>query len=233
MKKFISILSVVILIFVISIETFAVNINGDKANVFIAEDGSKIEYYLDEYGMPYQSIDGEKVYIALSLPSLEVTDVDLICKLNSELLDNKNKSISKAAPSTYIDLSGCANSSNSNEYSIRATGLDNDFFNVGPFKYNTHHKAIVIKTSVHIKGLKGDKHLNITYFYYSEKNDKFYSITMMDKDCTITGGFRFQHSPSIYPYGKFGFIAHNTLKSCTIKIFTTPYAVNGPTLPEI
>lgn len=32
--------------------------------------------------------------------------------------------------------------------------------------------------------------------------------------------------------GKFSLIAHNTLKSCTIKIFTTPYATGG-TIPQI
>lgn len=210
-------------IFMMAVETFAINVNIDEAQIFIAEDGSEIVYYLDENGMPYQNIDGEKTYIAIGLPSMEVTDESLINELNSQLPSNEtDNNMGRAVPTGYVDLSNCANNSNSIEYSINATGLDNDFFNTSPFKYNKHHNAIAIKSSSHKKGLGGDKHLNITYYYYSEQNDKWYFITMMDKDCSVTGGFRFQHSPSLYPYGKFSFMAHNTLKSCTIKIFTTP-----------
>lgn len=235
MKKFISVLCVMMLIFAMSIETFAVNINFDKANVFIAGDGSKIEYYLDEYGMPYQSIDGEKVYIALSLPSLEVTDIDLVCELNSQMKYSEAFSVNKAAPASYIDLSNCGSNENSIEYSVKATGLDEDFFNVGPFKYNISHKGLIIKTTSHSFPLFSifDYSLNITYYFYHPDANKWYSITMMNKDCSIIGGFRFQHSPKLYPYGKFSFIAHSTLKSCKIKISTTPYAVSGPTLPQI
>ncbi|MDE5994164.1 MAG: hypothetical protein K2G60_01485 [Oscillospiraceae bacterium] len=228
MKKVISVLIAVVFMFMLSAETFAMSVN-----IFIAENGSEIEYYLDENGMPYQNIDGERVYVALSLPSLEIKDENLINELNSQLPSKEASDMSRSVPTDYIDLSNCANDSNSIEYSINATGLDEDFFNTKPFKYNTSHKAIAIKSSNHKKPLLGgDKHINITYFYYSSQKDKWYSITMMDKDCSVSGGFRFQHSPSLYPYGKFSLIAHNTLKSCTIKIFTTPYATGG-TIPQI
>ncbi len=235
MKKFISILSVVMFIFAMSVETFAVNINADKPNIFIAEDGSEIEYYLDEYGMPYQKINGEKIGIALSLPSLEVTDEDLIYELNLEIPHNENQNMQRSAPSDFIDLSNFDSNVNSSEYSFTATGLDEDFFNTKPFKFCRSHSAVVIKSSKHKRPLfsVNDNNLNITYYYYSSQKDKWFAYTMMDKDCSVIGGFRFQHSPSIYQFGKFSFIAHSVLKSCTISIFTTPYSLAGPTIPQI
>ena len=182
-----------------------------------------------------ETIDGEKVYIALSLPSLEVTDGDLICELNSEMKYSEASGVNKAAPTSYIDLSNCGNNENSIEYSVKATGLDDGFFNVGPFKYNINHKGLIIKTTSHSFPLFSiyDYSLNITYYFYYPNANKWYSMTMMNKDCSIIGGFRFQHLPQLYPYGKFSFMAHSTLKSCKIKISTTPKVVSGPTLPQM
>lgn len=231
MRKIISIICVLTIISMFPLETFAVNENTKEELTFVTESGESIHYYLDEFGMPYQIDNGEIVYIALGLPSLEITDEELISELNQGLPRINN---TKAVPTNYFDLSNCTNDSDSTNYVVNATGLDNAIFNTSVLKYNTHHKAIVIKSSNHTKGWGGDKHINITYYYYKPSADRWYSITMLDKDCTIIGGYRFQHSPSLYPYGKFGLLAHNTLKSCKITIYTTPRALDaGNPLPSI
>lgn len=116
---------------------------------------------------------------------------------------------------------------------MRATGLGDDFFSISVFKYNKHHKALVIKTSSH-KPLFCAEEVDIIYYYYYEYSNKWYAYTFMNKDCSVLGGFRFLHSPSVYEYGRVELIAHSTLTSCDVEIFTTPYATGvGSSIPDV
>ena len=45
-------------------------------------DGTVIEYYLDEYDAPYKYINGEQVYVFISLDRYKVTDQNEIAALN-------------------------------------------------------------------------------------------------------------------------------------------------------
>lgn len=228
MKKAVSLFLSLALVSAFIFQTFAMGIETEKVYIFETGKGENIKYYLDDEGMPYQRIEGEKVYIALALDSLVVKDEVIINELNKLTITNERSLPESERPAGYFDLSQCSNTSDSRKYSAHLVSLDQKFSYSPPFYYNAYHKAMVVKTTNHDKPFGGDKHLNITYFYYDANTKRYYSITMMDKDCSVIGGFRFQHSPSLYPVGKLQYIAHSTLRSCDISIYTTPMASGKP-----
>ncbi len=228
-KKFVSIVLASSMLFLCSFSTFA--IDSIESYVFIDENGNEITYYIDDENIPFTLVDGEKTYIALGLPEYEITDTAVINELNMQRL-SENDISSRSVPTNYFDLSGCANTANSEAYTVRATGLDEAFFSTSVFKYNKHHQALVIKTSSH-RPLFCAEEVNIIYHYYSKDSDKWYGYTMMNKDCSVLGGFRLLHSPSVYEYGRVDIRAHSTLASCDVEIFTTPYATGaGSSIPN-
>lgn len=230
MRKILSIILALSLMLLCTFSTFA--IDSAEKHVFIDENGNEITYYIDDENIPFLLIDGEKIYIALGLPDYEVTDATMVDELNIQRL-SENGINSRAVPTNVADLSGCDNSANSSSYTVNATGLGDDFFHTSVLKYNKSHKALVIKTSSH-RPLFCAEEVNIIYYYYYESEDKWYSYTFMNKDCSILGGFRFLHSPSVYEYGKVALLAHSTLTSCDVEIFTTPYATGvGSSLPNV
>lgn len=83
MKKIISVLLITVLcISMLSINAFAED-NQVQVHNYVAPDGLKYEYSLDEHGAPYQYVNGEKKYLAIPLPQLRVTDPRMIRQLNS------------------------------------------------------------------------------------------------------------------------------------------------------
>lgn len=226
-KKLLSIILAMSILFLCSFSTLA--IDSVESHIFIDEEGNEIVYYIDGENIPFSLVDGEKIYIALGLPEYEVKDSLIVSELNEQRLSENNNA--RSEPTDFCDLSGCANTSNSSSYIVNASGLGDSYFNTRVLKYNTSHKAIAIKTSSH-KPIFCDEEVNIIYYYYHNKNEKWYSYVFMNKDCSVLGGFRFLHSPSLYQYGKVGIIAHSTLTSCKLEIFTTPYAT-GPSIPNI
>ncbi|MBQ3524360.1 MAG: hypothetical protein IJA43_07915 [Clostridia bacterium] len=227
-KKLVSIILASSMLFLCSFSTFA--IDDVEQYVFIDENGNEITYYIDDENIPFTLVDGEKIYIALGLPEYEVTDTAVINELNMQRLCENDIS-SRSVPTDFFDLSDCANNVNSEAYTVRATGLDEAFFSTSVFKYNKHHQALVIKTSSH-RPLFCAEEVNIIYHYYSVDSGKWYGYTMMNKDCSVLGGFRLFHSPSVYEYGRVEIRAHSTLASCDVEIYTTPYATGGSSLPN-
>ncbi|MBO5944786.1 MAG: hypothetical protein J6Q50_05790 [Clostridia bacterium] len=227
-KKLVSVILALNILLLCSFSTFA--FDRMESYVFIDGNGNEITYYIDDENIPFLLVDGEKIYIALGLPKYEVTDSAIVDELNMQRLCENDIS-SRSVPTNFFDLSGCANTANSEAYTVRATGLDDDFFSTSIFKYNKHHKALVIKTSSH-KPLFCAEEVNIIYYYYYQDSDRWYAYTFVNKDCSVLGGFRFMHSPSAYEYGRIELRAHSTLASCDVEIFTTPYAT-GSSIPDV
>lgn len=222
MKKIISIFMVVIIL--LSLPLISYGGNYIEQRTYVDEEGRTIAYYIDQENIPYQIADGQKIYIVLPLEEYEVKDEAVIYELNSNL-PNKQNVATCSAPTSYYDLSSGEASANSRSYTEYAA-LNGNSFMTSVFKYNKSHIAVVVKTSSHKPVLCTDKNINIIYYYYRETADKWYAYTFMDKNCT-GAGFRFQHSPQIAPYGQLKISAHSTLTSCTLEVFTTPYASSG------
>lgn len=235
MKKIITVFISLLMVFAISFQSLALT-NGVASNYFMLDDGSYITYYLDEYGNPYQIIDGQQVYIALALEHLKETDEEVIAELNSQKYTMENEMVTRTYSGVAYDLSDCANDANSKSYTLDNVSVVN-FTYVGFFQYNRSHVALVIKTSGHKPFLCYSKNLNITYHYYKEGENNntghWYTFTMMNKDCNAVGGFRFQHSPSLYEFGRVQVCAHTDLEECDFEIYTTPYGMTGPSLPIV
>ena len=106
MKKVICGFISILWLFLCAFPTYAQTPIYQTTYEFVFEDGTKIQYYLDEIGNPYRIINGEKVYIALALDHLAVTDSEIILELNSQT-KNRIESISPRA-TNYYDLSNCA-----------------------------------------------------------------------------------------------------------------------------
>ncbi|NLA76288.1 MAG: hypothetical protein GX851_00395 [Clostridiales bacterium] len=66
--------------------------------------------------MPYIIEDGEKLFVAIGLEHLKVTDPLLIEELNSSLSSAKKAEGTKAVPSSYFNLIAASPSQNSIEY---------------------------------------------------------------------------------------------------------------------
>lgn len=226
MKKIISIFMVGIILLSLPIISYGENCTEQRT--YVDENGQTITYYIDQENIPYQIVDGQKTYIVLPLAEYEVKDESVICELNSNL-PNKQKVATYSAPTSYYDLSTGKADANSRAYTASAT-LNGNFFTTSVFKFHKSHVAVVVKTSSHKPVLCSDKNINIIYYYYRETTDKWYAYTFMDKSCSGSG-FRFQHSPQIAPYGQLKVSAHSTLTSCTLEVFTTPYASSGAIVP--
>jgi len=225
MKKVISIFMVCIILLSLPLVSYGENYREQRTYV---DDGQIITYYVDNENIPYQIVDGQKMYIVLPLAEYEVKDEAVICELNSNL-PNKQEVATYSAPANYYDLSTGEATANSIAYTANAT-LNGDFFTTSVFKFHRSHVAVVVKTSSHKPLLCSDKNINIMYYYYREATDSWYVYSFMDKSCSGTG-FRFMHSPSIAPYGQLKILAHSTLTSCKLEVFTTPYASSGAVVP--
>lgn len=217
-RTFSIIIALVLILQCLQVSVFAAEIG--KAYTFKISNGETVKYYLDKYKMPYQIIDGEKFYVTLALPQFEVKSSDIIRKLNEEVFSTDGVN---STPTNYFDLYAKDPANNSISYTATASGLDSSFFETKVFKYCLRHSALVIKTSSHSPVLS-NKEVHIMYYYFDTATEKWYSYTFMKADCSVPGGFRFLHYPSVYHYGKVKITAASTLKSCNIEIYSTIYA---------
>lgn len=222
MKKVICGLISILWLFLCAFPTYAQTPVYQTMNEFVFEDGTKIQYYLDEIGNPYRIFNGERVYIALALDHLEVTDSELLAELNARR--NSNAIAISPQATNYYDLSNCDADKFSREYTVNATQLTTDFFVTATLIYNAHHTGIEINTDNHSPWYASNK-INFIYYFYNATQGRWYALAFVQKNCSA--GFRFQHSPSIYPQGYFKILASNNLSSCTVRIFTGPFLPAG------
>lgn len=220
-KKVISCILALLLISITPVTAFASYSNLGEQYQFVYPDGTTIFYYLEDSGLPYRFINGEKVYVALALPHLMVKDESQIKALER----SSNMGIALADSSSDVfDLRNCAADHNSIDYVATAYLANSSIFETKTLLYNRSHTGLKINTNKH-KPLWASNNINFIYYFYHEAYNRWYSLTFVDKNCTY--GFAFQHSPSIYPKGYFKILATSTLESCEIRIHTGPYLPAG------
>ena len=110
-KKVLSVILACITIFGTSVTAFAAD--ADKQYKYTDPSGEIIYYYLDDNGNPYNYQNDDKIYLALPLADLKVTDEDVIASLNTSESTNK---LSRTVESDYYYLSASKPSANSISY---------------------------------------------------------------------------------------------------------------------
>lgn len=218
-KKRVGVFMVCVLFSCLSFTTFA----KEQEKIYIHKDVNdvSIEYYLDDAGMPYNYVNGEKIYLALPLEHLKVEDNDLLEELNS-IFDN-NDNINRAAPTQYVDLSTGSGLTSSPIYTKNISFTSGNVHPTDYLKFNAQHAQVRFKTTNIEKSsiFIGDK-ITFYFYYYCEALDEWYSTSMTDIDCSGINGVGIQFSPSVNQYGKFTIVKSSDWDSATINIWTIP-----------
>ena len=210
------------LLFIITIGINTTGYNAEQS-VYTTENGEKVYYHLDTDGNPY-IIDesGNQIYLTLPLSHLEVTDPAIIVSLEAGRSAVECKAQSRSTPVVGFDLSNCAADAPSRKYTVTVSVPSVATTFITPvFKFNTAHEAVRIKTSDESPWCAGHK-INFNYFYYSPATDRWYALSLQEKNCSGINGFGFQNDASTFPYGQFHIWKSSTsLTSFKLEIWTT------------
>ena len=215
MKKIISIILSIILLASFVTPCFAMaNLYGERY-IFTYPDGTTIEYYLDDNAMPFIIKDGEKMALAIPLPHLQITDVDLLNELNSELNSN-----ARVAPTEVYCLT-IGDEYESNVYTSSVSFASLETFITPKFLLDTRHEAMRIKTTnLQKKSLLGGSNVSFVYRYCVSKTGTWYYHLTQNVSCTGTNGYGIQINPTAYPYGRVELLIPDNITACTLKIWT-------------
>ena len=217
MKKTLSIMLSIVFAFALPLQTFALV---EEAYSYTLEDGTVINYYLDEDGLPYIIEDGEKIYIGLPLPQFEVTDEKVLNDLNAEIQNINNDMVARAAPTNYFDLTVSSIPSKSRAFS-QGYSFANHTTHVTPvFKMNGNHKTIRFRTDDLEKPLLGSKKVSFIIQIYSTTEDTWYAYTYTDQLCTGSTGFGFGYL-SPFNYAKYTLLIPDDVTAYTAVVWTT------------
>lgn len=188
---------------------------------YVAPDGSVYAYYLDEAGNPYTIIDSEKVYLALPLEHLRVTDQQKVEELSQAIWGG---SLGRTIPTTYYDISDNDSTQkiNSSVYSANVDFSQTPTFTTSVLKVNRQHAEIRFKTSdIKKETIFTGSKVNFTYFYYDIVEDIWYSQDFTDIDCTGPTGVGMIFSPTITQYLQFSISKSSKIKSLKVESWTT------------
>lgn len=194
---------------------------GAEPYQYMDPDGKSYIYYLDGSGNPYTVTDGEKIYMALPLEHLEVTDSQKIEELNQAI---SGGSLGRAIPTSYYDISDndSTQSINSSVYSVDVDFSKTPTFATSVLKVNRQHAEIRFKTSdIKKESIFTGSKVNFTYFYYDIVEDKWYSQDFTDVDCTSPTGVGMIFSPTITQYLQFSISRSSKIKSLKAEVWTT------------
>ena len=214
MKKIIS--SILIAILLMSVAIIP-GYSFDEQYVYVAPDGEKIYYYLDENLNPYNYIGEDKVYLALPLEHLRVTDPAILAELNSSIETASVNSV----PSTYYDISTGGTSTASPHYTKSVSFESVSSFTTPVLKLNTSHTTMRVRASNIVKkNIFAGKKFDVTHYYYDSINDAWDSQTHNDQELAST--LAFYHYPNINNYGKVKVSKNSAIKTFTLDVWTTP-----------
>lgn len=213
-KKVFSVFLCVLLMFQLNLISFA---HSETSEEFVYQMGGvSIVYYLDSEQNPYIFNDGEKMYISLSLPHLEVTDAEILAELNKAIQPVEMRSV----PTNYYDISYGPYNVNSPAYSVNVSlPTATSSFTTAVLKMNPHHEAIRIKTTDHSPILS--RKINLTFYYYDQANDRWYYQSHRSISCSGANGYGISNICSTYPYSQFFITKDSNLTSFKLTINTT------------
>lgn len=218
MKKTLSIILSIVFVFALPLQTFALI---DEAYTYTLEDGTIINYYLDEDGLPYIIENGEEVYIGLPLPQFEIKDEKVLDELNMEIQNINDDKVVRTTPTNYFELTVDSDlPTQSIAYSNRYS-FTNHTINYTPvFKMNGNHKTIRFRTDNVEKPLLGSKKVSFIIQIYSTTEKKWYAYTYTDQLCTGSTGFGFGYL-SPFNYAKYTLLIPDDVTAYTAVVWTT------------
>ncbi len=213
-KKVFSVILCVLFLWQFSLVGFA---HLETSEAFVYQmGGDSIVYYLDVEQNPYIYNNGEKMYISLSLPHLEVTDPEMLVELNKAIHSVEMRSV----PTNYYDISYGPYNVNSPAYSVSVSlPTATSSFTTAVLKMNPSHEAIRIKTTNHSPVLS--RKINLTFYYYDQANDRWYYQSHHSINCSGANGYGIANICSAYPYSQFFITKDSNLTSFTLTINTT------------
>lgn len=174
---------------------------------------TSIQYYLDENGAPYILQDDGMQYVALPLPSLEVTDEDKLAELNAAL---ENQMTARSAPTNYVDISSGVTYTMRVDFSATV-----DCVTTPVLKMNREHVRILASiTDVSKPIWVVDKDVTLVLYYYDGMNDRWYSIYYIGQDFT-TNPLNVQFPLSVYEFIKFDVRESSPITSCKFNVHSS------------
>lgn len=217
MKKIISIILSIMFLASFVTPCFALANSHGQSYVFTFPDGTTVEYYLDDNSMPYIIENGKEIPIALPLPHLEVTDPDLLNKLNSESYTNSN---ARLTPTEVYCLT-IGDDYKSNVYTESVSFSSSQSYMSPKFLLDTRHAGFRIRTSNvdKVSFLKGCS-ISFNFYFSTSKNGTWYHRTMEDFVCTGSNGAGIPIIPTAYEYGRIEIFEVNNIISCTLQVWT-------------
>jgi hypothetical protein len=214
MKKIIS--SILIAILLMSVAIIP-GYSFDEQYVYVAPDGEKIYYYLDENLNPYNYIGDDKVYLALPLEHLRVTDPAILAELNSSIETASVNSV----PSTYYDISTGGASTASPHYTKSVSFESASSFTTPVLKLNTSHTTMRVKASNIVKkNIFAGKKFDVTHYYYSVTDDSWFN--QADTGIDLSSTYPILYTPDVYNFSKIKITKNSAIKTFTLDVWTTP-----------
>lgn len=190
-------------------------------NGYVTIDENAYYYDFDENRNPYIIKNSEVLYLALPLEHLQVTDEQVIEKLNETF---HRAELSRAIPGSYYDISDNDSTEkiNSSIYSASVNFDQTATFTTSVLKVNRQHATVRFKTSdIKKENIFAGTKVNFTFYYYDIVEDKWYQQVYSEKDCTGTTGFGIIFSPTITQYLKFDVSKASKIKSLKLEVWTT------------
>ena len=219
-KKVSAMTLVVIFMFILAVNSFAYNQN--QQYTYYYPNGNSVMYYLDDAGNPYVFENGEKIYIALPLEHLKVTDENLIFDLNQSINNNSQQIQPYSVPTSYFDLSTGAADDASISYTVNNVSLANGVLTAfSILKFNPHHQYVCFKTDIIDKAFLAGNKVTLTYFYYNIYDDAWYNSRYEGVKCTSTFGYAIKSDFNVCPYGRFSIVRYSDIYTVNVSIWTT------------
>lgn len=220
MKKFISVaISLLILLFSISPSAFAISMG--EEHTFVFEDGTQVNYYLDNNGLPYVIRNGSKFYAAIPLEEFIITDENLLNELNAGLTGNQPDIISPMAtgPTSYYNLMQNPREQESNHYNKYMNFANTTTIATQNLGIYASHSFLYYKAS-NVKPSIGNKSVKITVRFYSISTEEWTEMKIPVDNISKT------QIPiemySTYNYTQFLVYSESAKVSFNLEIFTSP-----------
>lgn len=222
MKKFISITLSLIFSFTLPLYAFAESSNDDSF-IWTAKDGTTIQYYLDENGLPYIKEENKKTYIGLPLPQFKITDESVLDELNAEIqnIGNDDGIMATAVPTSYIDLTvNPKTPSKSISYSNTYSFANYTTHTTPVFKMNPNHFKIRFRTKNIKKPIRGSSEVSFVINFYDHEEQTWYKFQYNYVKCTSLYGYDIGYTSSCN-YAKYILLIPNDVTSYTGEFWTT------------
>ncbi len=223
MKKVICICLSLLLCSVMFLNAAAFEYENGEAFQYVSPDGLVIRYYLDGNN-PYHYKNGEKVYLILPLPHLQVLDPVTVSRLNQAIQSSNNSGVNLASPyatpTEYFDLSNCPDDQTSIEYvKYMYFNKGTDLIATQVLKYNMSHAHICFQTRDIDKEFLSSSNINFIYYYYSYLENRWYSMSYLDYDARNI--INLDNALNTFPYGQFKVNQRDRMISCNFTVWTT------------